>query len=265
MNSSTSNWHVGHPAHVSLDLLIIDGDFSSAIDLKTLLVAHGYYRVRRCTSAAAALAACARQRPNLVLLDAGPLGTISGIDFAWKLKQQEIPILFITDLKGEATYYSALTTLPLGYLVKPVSSCTLHSVLSMAGVIINKSRPVASETVEEAFGMISAINRNVLHKVRLAEVQYIKAGGTFCELYTEGGTYVINQPIKDLEERLSGRGFFRCHRQYIVRIDKILTLRWEERVLEVGSWKIPLSRRKGGEMRRLFLNGQNNNKEKYLT
>ena len=89
--------------------------------------------------------------------------------------------------------------------------------------------------------------------VRPEDVFYFEARAKETSLFTRDREHVVDRSLKQLEEDLDPRRFFRCHRSYIVNLD---------RVAEVLPWfagglvarlsdkrDVPVSRRQAGALR----------------
>ena len=89
--------------------------------------------------------------------------------------------------------------------------------------------------------------------VRPEDVFYFEARAKETSLFTRDREHVVDRSLKQLEEELDSRRFFRCHRSYIVNLD---------RVAEVLPWfagglvarltdkrDVPVSRRQAGALR----------------
>lgn len=106
-------------------IMIVDNDSSQRRLLTTRLVAANY-DVESAESATAALDACARRRPNLVISDLR-MTPMSGLDLLKELKSRwpDVSVIILTahgtiPEAVQATQYGAF-----GFLVKPVEKCEL--------------------------------------------------------------------------------------------------------------------------------------------
>ncbi len=70
---------------------------------------------------------------DLVLMDIGLRGEMSGIDAAVRIRSRyDIPIIFLTSNIDEKIMERAKLTEPFGYLIKPIRERELHSTIKMA-------------------------------------------------------------------------------------------------------------------------------------
>lgn len=66
--------------------------------------------------------------------------------------------------------------------------------------------------------------RGQLRVVPVAKVDYVSASGPYAELHAGDRTFAVRERMQTLEEQLDPQVFFRIHRSFIVRLDRIDTL-----------------------------------------
>jgi len=113
-------------------ILIVEDEAIVAMDLKLHLQELGYDLVALAATGEEALAATARQAPDLVLMDISLGAGMDGIETARHLQSLGIPVVFLTAFADEGTLARAKESGPYGYLLKPFDERTLHSTLEMA-------------------------------------------------------------------------------------------------------------------------------------
>ena len=114
-------------------MLIVEDDAVVAEDLQQMLSRLGYEAYAIAASAEAAVAEALKRRPDVVLVDVEMKGTLDGIDAAEILRSRfNIPIVYLTAHADDATIARANRTEPYGYLLKPVDSAELRSVIEVA-------------------------------------------------------------------------------------------------------------------------------------
>jgi len=93
---------------------------------------------------------------------------------------------------------------------------------------------------------------NGLLFLKVDEIIYFKAIDNYTELYTtDGDMYLLNASLSDMEKL--NEGFFRCHRSYIINLEKIVAYHNKENILLLeGNIKIPLARRRVNEFEGLL-------------
>ncbi|CEI82334.1 transcriptional regulator [Oceanobacillus oncorhynchi subsp. incaldanensis] len=122
------------------------------------------------------------------------------------------------------------------------------------------------ETAEEAVQIkqtfqLNKISAKVEDKIILfdpQEIDYIESQEGQSYLYTRGEGFPTGFTLKELEQRLSHQGFFRCHRSYIVNLQKIReVITWTRNsyslsLVDKKSSEVPLSKSKLNELKELL-------------
>lgn len=82
-------------------------------------------------------------------------------------------------------------------------------------------------------------NSESLIKILYSEISHIGSDGDYCLIYTEKKIFRIGGLLNKMEVFLSPEIFFRCHRSFIVNVDKINAMQNGEAI--IGSIHIPIS------------------------
>jgi len=83
-------------------------------------------------------------------------------------------------------------------------------------------------------------------KVRFADILFIEGLKEYVRFVCRDARHVTLESLKNLEELLPADGFLRVHKSYIVAKDKVQSLNGN--MLEIGQFKIPISRSKREEV-----------------
>jgi diguanylate cyclase (GGDEF)-like protein len=114
-------------------IFVVEDDGIVAVDIADALKRFGYRFVGRAASADEALRKIEETMPELVLMDVRLKGDTSGITVAEYVRRRlEIPVVFLTASSDGPTIRRALTTEPLGYLVKPFREIDLCAAIELA-------------------------------------------------------------------------------------------------------------------------------------
>jgi len=80
--------------------------------------------------------------------------------------------------------------------------------------------------------------------LRSQDISYIKSEDIYANVYNGSEKYFVIESLKSLEEILPEKDFFRCHRSYLVNINKVFKLNKKSNymlILENGT-QVPVSR-----------------------
>jgi class 3 adenylate cyclase len=113
-------------------ILIVEDEKIIGLDIKHTLERIGYEVVNLVKSGEAAIDLTGELKPDLVLMDIMLSGGITGIDAAEDIRRKfDIPVIYLTGLADEETFYKAKVTQPFGYLPKPFDQKGLHTAIEM--------------------------------------------------------------------------------------------------------------------------------------
>ncbi|MGL5000568.1 MAG: LytR/AlgR family response regulator transcription factor [Cetobacterium sp.] len=164
----------------------------------------------------------------------------------------KIKLVFISAYKDFAV--DAFEIKAFDYILKPYSEDRITSVLEALNEEINKNDISSKDlsikkiTVNLDSKMVVLSTKNIL---------YIEADEKESHIFTEEAMYSSKLKISQLEKILDEATFFRCHRSYIINIDKIVEVEpWFNGtyILKVSNsnFKIAVSRNKVKELKEIL-------------
>ena len=176
---------------------------------------------------------------DILLLDI-EMKRISGIELAKQIRRDNnrAEIIFVTshfEFFGEGYEVDALH-----YLMKPISSEKIKSVLSKA---------VEKLSIEPPSLVITCDNETV--KLSESDIIYVEAYLHYISIYTNHGEYKLKESISAFSNKLS-EDFYRTHRSYLVSIKHIVKISRTAVCVDNGT-ELPLARGKYDEINRAFI------------
>lgn len=172
------------------------------------------------------------QSIDFVLLDIEMPG-MSGLEFAKKLSQKNIYVIFTT---GKEEYaIEAFDTNVVDYLLKPISVTKLITAVDKLKELV-KMKTLGSLYENEYFFIK---DKSALVKLMMKNVLYFDAMGDYVKVHTTEKSYLIHSTLKKIEEKLNPNEFIRVHRSHIIalkHIDKI-----EEGVIYIQQYHVTLA------------------------
>jgi two-component system response regulator AlgR len=198
-----------------LRVLIVDDEDLARSRLKLLVadcVDPPAQVVAEATNASQALAWLAMHSADVLLLDVQMPG-LAGTELAARLKQQANPpaVVFVTAHAEHALKAFELDA--VDYLTKPVRRERLQAALARVAQRRAKAVPAPATAADEPMLVVS--DRGRIVRVPVPEVLYLKAELKYVTLRTAVHTYVLDDALTDLEQRL-GADFLRVHRNALV-------------------------------------------------
>lgn len=208
-------------------ILVVEDEIVIADNICNTLEKLGYEVMEVAINFNRAIAAIEEEMPDLVMLDIQLAGSKDGIDLAWKIKEDyKIPFIFLTSNADKATVDRAKQVDPPAYLVKPFVKDDLYTSIEMA--LHNfASRDDNDPAVREDLVIKDSLfvkDKHLFHKVRFADILFVKSAHVYVELYTvKGKTFLIRSSMTRFITRLP-KNFFRVHRSYSINLDFLETI-----------------------------------------
>ena len=119
------------------------------------------------------------------------------------------------------------------YLLKPVDDRKLKRVLQKA--------VLKTERRSQEFIVVSRERQK--RKMFLDDIYYFEIKGRVVAVHGAEGVFTYYERIGELEDKLGGKGFFRCHKSYLVNLKYVDGYNRQEAVLENGE-KIVIAKRR---------------------
>lgn len=186
----------------------------------------------------AGLAAIALHRPEAVFLDIEMPG-IKGTELVELLPEPRPGVVFVTAHPQHAL--AAFAAGAAHYLLKPISRINVAQALAR---IRPKDEPLQKEWLR-----LPVRRRDGTRLLRPEEVEALVADLGDCVAWTREGRLPVDGSLSHWEERLSGHGFLRVHRNALVSQDAVREVTdGDELVLATG--RIAISRRRMEEVKK---------------
>jgi DNA-binding NarL/FixJ family response regulator len=101
-------------------ILIVEDEVITSLELKSILIRHGYSVVGAVMTGGDAILEASAKRPDLIIMDIGLMGDMNGIEAAGYIKSRyNIPVVFVSANTNKATYDEAMAVEPAAYIAKP--------------------------------------------------------------------------------------------------------------------------------------------------
>ena len=128
----------------------------------------------------------------------------------------DMKIVFITAYKDYAV--DAFEIKAFDYLLKPYSESRIKNLLkSLINIKNEKTTSIKNNNLKK----ITVNIGERLYVISLNDIDYIEASEKETLIFSNQKKYVSRIKISKWEEMLKGNNFYRCHRSFIVNLDKI--------------------------------------------
>lgn len=215
-------------------VLIVEDEFSIALDLELYLQELGYEVVGIADHYELALEMIEAQSPEIILMDIHLKGAKTGIEVARvAYKTYRIPVIFLSALADSITLENAMETEPFGYLTKPFKEIDLRNTLAIAAhqsEILRLKGKENMEFVQEHTSKVEWLDtffvkdKSKLTSIRVSDILWIEALENYSVIVLKEQKVIANILLKNIAEKLPKTHFFRVHRSYIIVLDKIRKL-----------------------------------------
>ena len=116
----------------NITILLVEDESIEAMDIKRTLESFGYQVPDVASSGQEAINKALELRPDIILMDIVLKGEIDGIEAISKIKELNIPFIYLTAHSEESTIERAKFTEPAGYIIKPYDSTELKYAIELA-------------------------------------------------------------------------------------------------------------------------------------
>ena len=164
-------------------------------------------------------------KPDIILLDIQLKGKLDGIETAKLiLKEQDIPIIYLTANVDDAHFKRAKETKPYAFISKPFKKLDLQHAIELT---INR---INTEEVPKEINDKNNTSQLVLNdcifvrdhekmvKVYIKDIYYIQADRNYSRIHAKNGENLLVMTLKEIDEKLPNEHFLRIHRSYIVNL-----------------------------------------------
>lgn len=150
------------------------------------------------------------------------------------LFRKKFPDKILVFLSSSRQYvFDAFSVEALDYLIKPIDNQKLKQVLSRC----------LTKTGKQKQDFILVKKDRQTRKLFLDEIRYFEIRGRLIETHGMGTPFSWYEQIGMLEQSLSGKGFFRCHKSFLVNLEHVDTYNRQEVILDSGE-KIMIAKRR---------------------
>jgi two-component system LytT family response regulator len=214
-----------------IKVLLVDDEIAALEMIKTLMLP---FRdeleiVASCQSVGDAITNMERCEADLLLLDI-ELGEGLSFEILEHFPDMAAHVIFITAYDHYAL--KAIKYHAFDYLLKPIIAAELHMALTKAiSDIRNRRRaqPSTQALLDYLKGSIrqkiAVPGRNGLNYFNLDDIVSVEADGSYVTMYLSNTAKVlVSKSLKDFETSLTGKGFLRVHKSYLVNIQHIASL-----------------------------------------
>lgn len=158
---------------------------------------------------------------------------MNGMKTAQLLRKKAFQNILVFVSSSREYVFDAYDVEAFYYLVKPVDLSKLKNILSRA--------VIKTAQYSDEFIIINKERQN--KKLLLDDIFYFEIMGRVVSVHSAGGIFDYYDRISVLEQNLRDKGFFRCHKSFLVNLRHVDTYDREEILLDNGEKIIVAKRR----------------------
>lgn len=169
---------------------------------------------------------------DIVFLDIMMCG-IDGMKTAQMLREKAADKLLIFVSSSREYVFDAYDVEAFQYLLKPIDDLRLKNVLRRA--------VLKTENRTREFIVVSRERQK--RKLFLDDIYYFEIRGRIIDVHGAEGIFTYYEQIGELENKLRDKGFFRCHKSYLINLKYVDEYNRQEVILENGE-KVTIAKRR---------------------
>jgi two-component system LytT family response regulator len=201
---------------VTFRALIVDDEPLARQAIRVLLDRDREVEVVGECSGTEAAALVARTRPHIMFLDV-QMPEIDGFDLLSLIGDEAVPaVVFVTAY--DAFALKAFEVHALDYLLKPFDDARFSKTLERAKERASLPARPPEGGYRQRF-LVRVRERIVV--VNAADIDWIEAADYYVSIHVAGHSYLLREPLADLEKALDPEVFFRAHRSAIVNLRRV--------------------------------------------
>jgi DNA-binding LytR/AlgR family response regulator len=172
------------------------------------------------------------EKVDLMFLDVN-MPVLSGLDFLKNL--QHPPLVVLTTAYSDYALEGYELNI-LDYLKKPFSFDRFFKAIQKAEEQLALIGQKAGFRANTNYIFIKANKKTV--RVGIEDIWFIEGLGDYIKIHLKDSHLVTNLSMKKMEELLPSNEFFRIHKSFIIRLDRIQSI--EGNLVEIGKHRLPV-------------------------
>ena len=244
-----------------LTAIIVDDEFYGRENLKTIIENYCYeIEILGCAdSVVCAKGLVNSLGPDVVFLDIN-MPVLDGFDFLEEYNDRNFMVVFVS--AHEEFGISAVKVRAADYLLKPVNPEQLAVAIDKASLLIRDHFNMQMDALYENLRSVSRQDKKIIlktteqiHLLDLKSIVSCESDSCYTTVHTmEGEHIMVAKTLKEYEEMLSGCGFYRVHKSFLINLAHIKRFDKQDGgyIVLTNDLKIPVASRKREEMLELL-------------
>ncbi len=197
--------------------------------------------------------------PDLILLDI-QMNDGTGFDLLQSYSQVDFKVIFITAYDQYAL--QAFRFSAVDYILKPVNPDHLVAAINRAALLIREHFNIQMDALYENLRSVARQDKKIIlktteqiHLLDLKSIVACESDSCYTTVHTIDGQHImVAKTLKEYEEMLTGCGFYRVHKSFLINLAHIKRFDKQDGgfIVLTNELKIPVASRKREEMMELL-------------
>ncbi len=141
----------------------------------------------------------------------------SGMDIAAYLNENKLQTILVFVTSQDALVYKTFAYRPFGFIRKTYMEEELEGL----------TKRIKTELNDRKQDLVISKGQEII-RILIHDIFYIEAEGNYLNVYTKNDIVRIRETMTNMESELSGKGFVRCHKGYLINVEYMEKLRSTE-------------------------------------
>ncbi len=192
--------------------------------------------IKQCNSAIDAKQYLETNTIDIIFLDI-QMPNLSGIDFL-KTIQNPPKTIFTTAYSEFALEGYELNI--IDYLLKPITFERFYKAILKTIEILKLEEKGDKSTTELANQNIIIKSKHKLVKIHISDILYVESMHKYVKIFTSENKYTTLFSITAIEKELPQNQFYRCHRSFIINLNKVKLIDGNKALIQ--DYKVPIGK-----------------------
>ncbi|MGI6150985.1 MAG: LytR/AlgR family response regulator transcription factor [Christensenellales bacterium] len=214
-----------------LNVMIADDNDGMRLVLRKAIEKAGHKVMAEAKNGGEAVQKAEATRPDVIFMDI-EMPDMDGVEAARRIQDIDPRIFLIFATAHEEYRKEAFEVYAFDYLVKPFEvkrvTETLERIENLRSGRMESAIPAPPKPQRSSKLLLR--HKDGISLVDAADIILIQRENRSTVIYTPGEKHVTSETLSELEQRLPSDKFFRCHKSYIVNIERIT------RIYPYGRW-----------------------------
>lgn len=150
-----------------------------------------------------------KQTVDVLFLDID-MPYFSGMDIAGYINEKGLQTMLIFVTSHDALVYQTFAYRPFGFVRKTHIDDELEEL----------SGRIKKELIDRKQELVIEKGQEII-RIPIRQIIYIESEGNYLNIYEKNTAIKVRETMTNMENELSGKGFIRCHKGYLIHVDYI--------------------------------------------